>query len=73
MPKLLWKLYPGEVTEVGPTEEEESAVLLSGAENPTADQARLDPDGGDLPDVGPGGLAHAALQVQRTAQLPGCH
>ena len=73
MLKLLQKLYPGEVTEVGPTEEEESAVLLSGAENSTAHQARLDPNGGDLLDVGPGGLAHAALQVQRTAQLPGCH
>ena len=73
MLKLLWKLYPGEVTEVGPAEEEESAILLPGAENPTAHQTRLDPDGGDLPDVGPGGLAQAALQVQRTAQLPGCH
>ena len=63
--------YPGEGTEVGSTEEEESAVFISGAENSTAHQARLDLSGGDLPDLGPGLLAQSALQEQRTAHLPG--
>ena len=65
--------YPGEVTEVRPTEEEESAVLLSRAEAGTAHQAWLQPSGADLPDVGPGLLAQSPLQVQRTDHLSGYH
>ena len=58
------------MTEVWSTEEEESAVVISGAENATAHQAGLDLSGGDLPDLGPGLLAQSPLQVQGSRNLP---